>query len=138
MGIYACVCACVCVLVCVCVHVCVRACQGIPMCVHVLLCQGNPMCVGHGLCISPSIAVGGCHVPVSMPDCVCMCACMPQGNPMCADHDYRSYVLSHIKDLTYLDYRRVVPADVQQAMEQHQVGVAWNVMTSIVVYCSTL
>ena len=31
-----------------------------------------------------------------------------------------SYVLSHIKDLTYLDYRRVALADVGQAMEQHQ------------------
>jgi hypothetical protein len=43
------------------------------------------------------------------------------GNPMCKDHDYRSYVLSHIKDLTYLDYRRVATADVQAAREQHQV-----------------
>jgi hypothetical protein len=33
----------------------------------------------------------------------------------------RSYVLSHIKDLTYLDYRRVAGTDVQSAMEQHQV-----------------
>lgn len=32
-------------------------------------------------------------------------------------------MLSHIKDLTYLDYRRVYPADVQAAMEQHQVCV---------------
>ncbi|GFH27518.1 uncharacterized protein HaLaN_25850 [Haematococcus lacustris] len=32
----------------------------------------------------------------------------------------RSYVLSHVKDLTYLDYRRVAGADVQAAMEQHQ------------------
>ncbi|KAJ9530206.1 hypothetical protein QJQ45_023471, partial [Haematococcus lacustris] len=31
-----------------------------------------------------------------------------------------SYVLSHVKDLTYLDYRRVAGADVQAAMEQHQ------------------
>lgn len=42
------------------------------------------------------------------------------GNPFCKEHDYRSYVLSHIKDLTYLDYRRVANADVQQALEQHQ------------------
>ncbi|EFJ51609.1 hypothetical protein VOLCADRAFT_73327 [Volvox carteri f. nagariensis] len=42
------------------------------------------------------------------------------GNPICKDHDYRSYVLSHIKDLIYLDYRRVNPADVQAAREQHQ------------------
>mmetsp|Transcript_30137 Transcript_30137/g.55076 ORF Transcript_30137/g.55076 Transcript_30137/m.55076 type:complete len:526 (-) Transcript_30137:137-1714(-) len=42
------------------------------------------------------------------------------GNPICRDHDYRSYVLSHIKDLTYLDYRRVYAADVQTAQEQHQ------------------
>ena len=43
------------------------------------------------------------------------------GNPICKSHDYRSYVLSHIKDLIYLDYRRVNPADVQAAREQHQV-----------------
>ncbi|PNG51686.1 Leucine-rich repeat-containing protein 48, partial [Tetrabaena socialis] len=42
------------------------------------------------------------------------------GNPICKDHDYRSYVLSHIKDLIYLDYRRVNPTDVQAAREQHQ------------------
>jgi len=42
------------------------------------------------------------------------------GNPISKEHDYRSYVLSHIKDLTYLDYRRVASADVQSAMEQHQ------------------
>lgn len=44
------------------------------------------------------------------------------GNPICKDHDYRSYVLSHIKDLTYLDYRRVAAADVQAAREAHQVS----------------
>lgn len=44
------------------------------------------------------------------------------GNPICKDHDYRSYVLSHIKDLIYLDYRRVNQADVAAAREQHQVG----------------
>ena len=43
------------------------------------------------------------------------------GNPIAAAADYRSYVLSHIKDLTYLDYRRVNAADVAAAMEQHQV-----------------
>lgn len=42
------------------------------------------------------------------------------GNPICKEHDYRSYVLSHIKDLTYLDYRRVAGEDVHAAMEQHQ------------------
>ncbi|GLC37160.1 Dynein regulatory complex subunit 3 [Pleodorina starrii] len=42
------------------------------------------------------------------------------GNPICKDHDYRSYVLSHIKDLIYLDYRRVNPTDVTAAREQHQ------------------
>ncbi|GAX80910.1 hypothetical protein CEUSTIGMA_g8345.t1 [Chlamydomonas eustigma] len=42
------------------------------------------------------------------------------GNPFCKEHDYRSYVLSHIKDLTYLDYRRVAANDVNSAMEQHQ------------------
>lgn len=43
------------------------------------------------------------------------------GNPIAGAADYRSYVLSHIKDLTYLDYRRVNAADVAAAMEQHQV-----------------
>ena len=42
--------------------------------------------------------------------CCCCCHC-------------RSYILSHIKDLTYLDYRRVNGTDVQSALEQHQVGV---------------
>lgn len=44
------------------------------------------------------------------------------GNPIAAAADYRSYVLSHIKDLTYLDYRRVNAADVAAAVEQHQVS----------------
>ncbi|KAA6424820.1 MAG: leucine-rich repeat-containing 48 isoform 1 [Trebouxia sp. A1-2] len=42
------------------------------------------------------------------------------GNPIAVLPDYRSYVLSHIKDLTYLDYRRVNAADVASAIEQHQ------------------
>lgn len=42
------------------------------------------------------------------------------GNPFCKEHNYRPYVLSHVKDLTYLDYRRVKPEHVQQAMEQYQ------------------
>lgn len=46
------------------------------------------------------------------------------GNPIAAAPDYRSYVLSHIKDLTYLDYRRVNAADVAAAMEQHQVNIS--------------
>ncbi len=41
-----------------------------------------------------------------------------QGNQICKEHDYRSYVLSHIKDLTYLDYRRVAQADVLQVGER--------------------
>jgi IS5 family transposase len=50
------------------------------------------------------------------------------GNPFCKEHDYRSYVLSHIKDLTYLDYRRIASADVHAAIEHHQVrcaGLGW-------------
>eukprot|EP00877_Chromochloris_zofingiensis_P000606 jgi/Chrzof1/10546/Cz05g02220.t1 len=42
------------------------------------------------------------------------------GNPMCKDSDYKSYVLSHIKNLTYMDYRRVNDKDVTTAVEQHQ------------------
>lgn len=44
------------------------------------------------------------------------------GNPMCKDSDYKSYVLSHIKNLTYMDYRRVNDKDVTTAVEQHQVS----------------
>jgi hypothetical protein len=40
------------------------------------------------------------------------------GNPFCKEHNYRSYVLSHVKNLTYLDYRRVKSEHVQQAMEK--------------------
>lgn len=29
------------------------------------------------------------------------------GNPLCQDPDYKSYVLSHLKHLRYLDYRCV-------------------------------
>ena len=47
------------------------------------------------------------------------------GNPLSSDPEYRSYILSHIRDLTYLDYRRVNPADVAAAMEQHQVSCCW-------------
>ncbi|MEW5317897.1 MAG: hypothetical protein WDW38_009159 [Sanguina aurantia] len=42
------------------------------------------------------------------------------GNPLCKGHDYRSYVLSHVKGLTYLDYRRVAAPEVSAAVEQHQ------------------
>jgi hypothetical protein len=42
------------------------------------------------------------------------------GNPFCKEHNYRPYVLSHVKNLTYLDYRRVKSEHVQQAMEQYQ------------------
>lgn len=42
------------------------------------------------------------------------------GNPICKEHDYRTYVLAHLKSLTYLDYRRVHPTDVTSAREQHQ------------------
>lgn len=33
----------------------------------------------------------------------------------------RSYVLSHLKDLVYLDYQRVTPAALSSAIEAHQV-----------------
>jgi hypothetical protein len=42
------------------------------------------------------------------------------GNPICSNPEYKSFVLSHISNLTYLDYRRVNPNDVQAAQEQHQ------------------
>ena len=43
------------------------------------------------------------------------------GNPLCKDHDYQSYVLSHLQHLSYLDYRRVSAPDVALAVERHQV-----------------
>ena len=42
------------------------------------------------------------------------------GNPICQDPEYRSYVLSHIKNLKYLDYRLVQQEAVLQAREQYQ------------------
>ena len=42
------------------------------------------------------------------------------GNPICQDPEYRSYVLSHIKNLKYLDYRLVQQDAVLQAREQYQ------------------
>ena len=56
------------------------------------------------------------------------------GNPIAASPDYRSYVLSHIKDLTYLDYRRLNAADVASAIEQHQVQIPVHML---VVPCIT-
>lgn len=42
------------------------------------------------------------------------------GNPICKDPEYRSYVLSHIKNLRYLDYRLVDEAAINTAKEQYQ------------------
>eukprot|EP00163_Fabomonas_tropica_P010984 TRINITY_DN213_c0_g3_i1.p1 TRINITY_DN213_c0_g3~~TRINITY_DN213_c0_g3_i1.p1 ORF type:complete len:578 (+),score=178.29 TRINITY_DN213_c0_g3_i1:63-1736(+) len=42
------------------------------------------------------------------------------GNPVCADPEYRSYVLSHLKSIKYLDYRLIDPASVTAAKEQYQ------------------
>mmetsp|Transcript_9710 Transcript_9710/g.13184 ORF Transcript_9710/g.13184 Transcript_9710/m.13184 type:complete len:515 (-) Transcript_9710:262-1806(-) len=42
------------------------------------------------------------------------------GNIFCKDPEYHSYVLSHIKDLKYLDYRLVDKASVAAAREQYQ------------------
>mmetsp|Transcript_22613 Transcript_22613/g.27292 ORF Transcript_22613/g.27292 Transcript_22613/m.27292 type:complete len:515 (-) Transcript_22613:220-1764(-) len=42
------------------------------------------------------------------------------GNPMCRDPEYRSYVLSHVKNLKYLDYRLVEDSTVSAAREQYQ------------------
>eukprot|EP00967_Tisochrysis_lutea_P090837 scaffold130112_cov17-Tisochrysis_lutea.AAC.1 len=49
------------------------------------------------------------------------------GNPFCKDHDYRSYVLSHLNYITYLDYRRVAKADVTAAEEHHQLDMLFPV-----------
>ena len=42
------------------------------------------------------------------------------GNPICLNEDYRQYVLAHIKDLRYLDYRLVDTVAVQAARERYQ------------------
>mmetsp|Transcript_39587 Transcript_39587/g.98026 ORF Transcript_39587/g.98026 Transcript_39587/m.98026 type:complete len:526 (-) Transcript_39587:264-1841(-) len=42
------------------------------------------------------------------------------GNDICKDPEYRSYVLSHLKNLKYLDYRLVQQEAVLQAREQNQ------------------
>ena len=42
------------------------------------------------------------------------------GNPICKDPEYRSYVLSHIKNLRYLDYRLVEESAILSAKEQYQ------------------
>ena len=39
---------------------------------------------------------------------------------MLQEVDYKAYIISHLKHLTYLDYRRIYPAEVQQAREQFQ------------------
>eukprot|EP00878_Enallax_costatus_P044914 GHUV01053706.1.p1 GENE.GHUV01053706.1~~GHUV01053706.1.p1 ORF type:complete len:163 (+),score=65.94 GHUV01053706.1:348-836(+) len=39
---------------------------------------------------------------------------------MSKDPDYKSYVMSHLKNLSYLDYRRVQGQERAAAMEQHQ------------------
>ncbi|GBF93015.1 flagellar associated protein [Raphidocelis subcapitata] len=42
------------------------------------------------------------------------------GNPVAKDPSYRSFVLSHLPHLVYLDYQRVPPGDVAAAKEAHQ------------------
>lgn len=42
------------------------------------------------------------------------------GNPICTNEDYRQYVLAHIKDLRYLDYRLVDAGAVQASRERYQ------------------
>jgi hypothetical protein len=44
------------------------------------------------------------------------------GNPVCETHkeDYRPYVLAHIKDLRYLDYRLVDAGSVQGSRDRYQ------------------
>lgn len=42
------------------------------------------------------------------------------GNEICRNEDYRQYVLAHIKDLRYLDYRLVDASAVQASRERYQ------------------
>lgn len=42
------------------------------------------------------------------------------GNPICMNEDYRPYVLAHIKNLRYLDYRLVDGGAVTAAKERYQ------------------
>ena len=46
--------------------------------------------------------------------------CNFSGNPLCSDPEYRSYVLAHLKHLTYLDFRLIDSAAVTAAREQYQ------------------
>ena len=42
------------------------------------------------------------------------------GNPICTNEDYRQYVLAHIKDLRYLDYRLIDAGAVQGSRDRYQ------------------
>ena len=42
------------------------------------------------------------------------------GNPICNDTEYRPYVISHVKNLKYLDYRMVSEQAVNAAKEHYQ------------------
>ncbi len=42
-------------------------------------------------------------------------------NPVTLKPDYHGFILSRLSSLVYLDYRRVNPAEIQAALEQHQV-----------------
>ena len=42
------------------------------------------------------------------------------GNPFCQEDEYRRYVLAHLKNLKYLDYRLVDQQATAQAKEQYQ------------------
>ncbi|KAK9866761.1 hypothetical protein WJX84_003821 [Apatococcus fuscideae] len=41
-------------------------------------------------------------------------------NPVTLKPDYHGFILSRLSSLVYLDYRRVNPAEIQAALEQHQ------------------
>eukprot|EP00002_Diphylleia_rotans_P004670 TRINITY_DN1355_c1_g1_i2.p1 TRINITY_DN1355_c1_g1~~TRINITY_DN1355_c1_g1_i2.p1 ORF type:complete len:474 (-),score=143.46 TRINITY_DN1355_c1_g1_i2:789-2210(-) len=43
-----------------------------------------------------------------------------KGNPVCRDPEYRSYVLAHVRELRYLEYRLIDEAELIAAREQYQ------------------
>eukprot|EP01029_Cantina_marsupialis_P000265 TRINITY_DN10232_c0_g2_i1.p1 TRINITY_DN10232_c0_g2~~TRINITY_DN10232_c0_g2_i1.p1 ORF type:complete len:519 (-),score=168.84 TRINITY_DN10232_c0_g2_i1:120-1676(-) len=44
-----------------------------------------------------------------------------EGNPICRDTDYKLYVLAHLKNLKYLDFKRVHQEEIAAALEAFQV-----------------
>lgn len=52
------------------------------------------------------------------------------GNPVCSTPDYRTYMVAFLKDLVYLDYVLIEPAEVRgeprPVLAAHLVTLWWN------------